>query len=50
MGMLIPSMKGEFWHWKGFKIWLVSMPAPLLTACLIGDNYWPMPGQWDTTL
>lgn len=49
-GILIPSMDKAFFKWKGFKIWTVSLPIPVIIACIIGDNFWPIPGQWYTAV
>lgn len=48
--MLIPSVKKEFWKWKGFKIWLVVAAVLMLSGCIIGDNYWSDTGQWYTAV
>ena len=48
--MMLPSMKKEFFHWKGFKIWVGVSVILTPAACLIGRNYWPYFGQWCTAM
>ena len=49
-GMLIPSVEKEFWKWKGLKIGAVVLSVASVFACLIGDDYWGVAGQWYTAV
>lgn len=46
--MLIPSMKKEFWKWKGFQIEATCSAAIGIAVCFLGEHYWLYPTQWYT--
>lgn len=48
--LLLPSMKREFFRWKGFWIWLGAALVLTPIASLAGLWYWPYFGQWCTAM
>ena len=48
--LLFPSLKKEFFRWRGFFLWLGASAVLGTAACVIGDNYWRYTGQWYTVV